>query len=1220
MRRPRFAFSAVVTTALLLTIVCGAGHAHAATPNVQAAGPTSVTIDEIRPFEDADGYIHVEATMRGTVERDNDSAGAYAVPIMVVYPDNRGNGVGVVDWPNTSDLHNGGYTATADRVSLGHLALRTTDGYLFENGYTYAAVQWDKAVTEHFGPSASDGAEQHNHLIYGTIEEAEDAFSILRDIAHFLRDPSALEGAADLMPVDAVLSFGFSQSATLQMEFLSRGENHRNEELAYDGHLLGKAGLLCWTFHNEAPAYGDLEPCNAPPVEDGSKVIHVAAQGDVEALLYAGRSRFPDNPNWRQYELAGVSHIPVPIASGLDENQNPASSKPVFRAAFHNLVRWVRDGVPAPPSRFLEGTLNEDGTFDTALDEDGNALGGLRLPHLEQVIDGTVAGAPLGRYTGKHPNADPQLETVRWIGGYFEPFTDEVRDTRYPDREMYVERVTRAADYLLEAGYILEKDRDTYVDEARRATLSGAGSPSVEVEYRSTSTYGGLRYHFIEGLMRGSVEREDGSSGRYAVPIMLAYPESGGNGVGFVELPNTVGIGMTPNIRDMPRLGRTFETWPPPGLSITKGYLFREGYVYMAVQWDKAVTDVMGPEPPDGYTRRRLSYGSIERAADRYEIMRAAARWLREPSAFVTAGAPALSPQEHVIGYGFSQAGGLTYSFLEERLNEDPEGSVYYDGFLPHGVGNYRYPIIDEFPYWGDDIPSERALPGVAKVLALEMETDVQVFGTYHARDRNHGTDDEDPNHVLWELAGVSHLPQPYMAIDQRREYSPQNPIDFRSVTRAAIHHLTRWIVNGTEPPPTQHIEGHKDAEGSWRTERDEDGNALGGIRLPHMPRMLADGTSIGAPVGAYNGVIHELFPEPNVALSHWNTAVNPADIGLAISGTFERFSDERLTELYPNREIYEERYRAALDAVLEEGYIPQEDHDRYLARLKGIHVPGIPDLPEPRPEIDPVQLERMQLPEGGEVRLELLRPTRWAPEVRTHAWFASDQSPESRDWPRPPASWHIPDGSDLCRDLRDGESLPTGQVDRRTYVDVGDAVTLAANEADLVLGRRTEAQDDVTFHWHDIIYRDDLSPMDVPTGTSYTVHLPGSDAHPATSFAGALKLPADFELRFPDMDEPVVIPKGEDLQFVGGDPSDDPHALTVVTFALGSGRPVGVCIGPRSGYITVPWEFIEQMPSGGHVQYGHLHYGAEEHHGRRIDFVGLNARDTRYVVDRGRL
>jgi len=428
-----------------------------------AAGPTSVTIDAIRPFEEADGYTYVEATMHGIVERDDGSEGKYAVPILIIYPHDGGNGIGVVDWLITIDLHQGDFTATAGEWTPGRFALRTTDGYLFENGFTYATVQWDKAVTDHFGPWAPDGGERHSHLIYGTIEEAEDAFTILRDVAYFLKDPGSLEGAEALVPVDAVLSFGFSHSGTVQMEFMTRGENISNGELAYDGHLVGKAGLLCWTFHNEPPGYADLDPCYETPVEDGSKVIHIAAQGDVEAVLYAGRSRFPDNPNWRQYELAGVSHIPATLGR-LDENQNPASSQPVFRAAFHNLARWVTDGVAAPSSRFLEGTLNEDGTFDTDLDEDGNALGGLRLPHMEQIIEGTVAGAPLGRYTGKHPEGGP--EQLFWYGGYFGPFTDEEIAARYPDYKTYVQRVSRAADYLLEAGYILEEDRDVYVEEA----------------------------------------------------------------------------------------------------------------------------------------------------------------------------------------------------------------------------------------------------------------------------------------------------------------------------------------------------------------------------------------------------------------------------------------------------------------------------------------------------------------------------------------------------------------------------------------------------------------------------------------------------------------------------------------------------------------------------------------------------------------------------------
>lgn len=445
------------------------------TASAEASGPTSVTLDAIRPFEEADGYTYVEATMHGNVERDDGSTGAYAVPIILIYPHDGGNGVGVVDWVNNVSLGLGGFSAAADEWAPGQLALAVTDGYLFESGYTYAGVQWDKAVTEYFGSSAPNGGEEHNHLIYGTIELTEDAFDIFHHAANFLRDPDTVEGAGILRPVDAVLSFGFSQTGIMQMTFLSRGKNLQNGELVYDGHIIGKMGLICAKIHNEPPSYADSEPCTDLPVEDGSRVIAVQAQSDVEAVG-AGYSRFPNNPNWRQYELAGVSHIPMPIFPGLDENQNPANSQQVFRAAFFNLANWILDGVDAPPSKFLKGTLNADGTFDTVHDEDGNALDGLRLPHMEQVIDGTAAGAPLGVYTGIHPDADPDfildldlgIELLRLIAGYFEPFTDEEIAERYPDRETYLQRVSRAADYLLEAGYILEQDRDAYVNKAAR--------------------------------------------------------------------------------------------------------------------------------------------------------------------------------------------------------------------------------------------------------------------------------------------------------------------------------------------------------------------------------------------------------------------------------------------------------------------------------------------------------------------------------------------------------------------------------------------------------------------------------------------------------------------------------------------------------------------------------------------------------------------------------
>jgi hypothetical protein len=208
-------------------------------------------------------------------------------------------------------------------------------------------------------------------------------------------------------------------------------------------------------------------------------MIAIQAQSDLEAPpFYAALSRFPDENNWHQYELAGVSHIPPRMLPDLSEVQNPADPAPVFRAAFHNLKLWTTEGTAPPPSKFLEGELIPEGeelagVLITDLDEDGNALGGLRLPHMEQVIDGEEAGAPLGTYTGLNPDADPDDPTAGYVffGGTFTPFDEAELRERYPDHETYVSRVTRAADYLLDRGYILQEDRDAYVLEAEQSSI-----------------------------------------------------------------------------------------------------------------------------------------------------------------------------------------------------------------------------------------------------------------------------------------------------------------------------------------------------------------------------------------------------------------------------------------------------------------------------------------------------------------------------------------------------------------------------------------------------------------------------------------------------------------------------------------------------------------------------------------------------------------------------
>ena len=169
-------------------------------------------------------------------------------------------------------------------------------------------------------------------------------------------------------------------------------------------------------------------------------------------VLGVGKSAFftrnETNPNWRQYQMAGISHLPEPILPLGIPNQNTADARPIFRAAFDNLARWARRKytVKPPASRLFKGSVDGTDAFIPVTDADGHFAGGVRLPHVESVVFGRVAGAPLGRHTPLNPLG---LDPFQFIGGTFIRFTDAELLARYPSRFVYVKRVVHAADHLV---------------------------------------------------------------------------------------------------------------------------------------------------------------------------------------------------------------------------------------------------------------------------------------------------------------------------------------------------------------------------------------------------------------------------------------------------------------------------------------------------------------------------------------------------------------------------------------------------------------------------------------------------------------------------------------------------------------------------------------------------------------------------------------------------
>ncbi len=425
-------------------------------------------------------YRYVEATMNGTVRRADSSVGSYSVGLILYYPkdDRDGNGVGVVDFPNNVYWHvvhplygSPGGTPSVKREEFQfQFTLATTEQYLFQKGYTYASVNWNKVLTDLFGPTVPHDGKEHNRLCFGIIEQGPDAWEILRDAALFLKDPDLTglpSGANQPEPVDSVIGTGYSQTGALTNEFMTRGENFDVDGVRpYDAFLVQFQGNVCWQRNTTPPFFGGGVACaGVATVAQRNGAVAMTVASESELLVRRGFfSRGIGVPDYVQYELAGVPHLPKPIFDVSGEfgavNQIPVDARPVYRAAFRNITRWL-DGQAPPAGRYIDGAF--DGTnFIITRDADSNATGGVRMPHMPATVGGVPSGAPLGHYFGT--DATDPVNVFRLIAGVFTPFTQAELDARYPDHGTLSikNRVKRSVQQLFKDDLILEQDRDRY--------------------------------------------------------------------------------------------------------------------------------------------------------------------------------------------------------------------------------------------------------------------------------------------------------------------------------------------------------------------------------------------------------------------------------------------------------------------------------------------------------------------------------------------------------------------------------------------------------------------------------------------------------------------------------------------------------------------------------------------------------------------------------------
>ncbi|MBL7500275.1 hypothetical protein I6A84_32305 [Frankia sp. CNm7] len=228
-----------------------------------------------------------------------------------------------------------------------------------------------------------------------------------------------------------------------------------------------------------------------------------------------------------------------------------------------------------------------------------------------------------------------------------------------------------------------------------------------------------------------------------------------------------------------------------------------------------------------------------------------------------------------------------------------------FDGFFVHSRGAVGLPLVE--PGKSADIAA--ALGGTpaifrtdqdAPVLDAQTESDVtSVLNSYAARQPD--TD----RFRLWEVAGTAHA-DAHLVGSAAASFDcgvPVNNGPMHLVAKSALRALTTWITAGKPPVIAPRLTVQPAT--TPQISRDADGIALGGIRTP-----LVD-----VPVAILSGA----------------PGSKPSAICLLVGST-QPLSTTRLAQLYPSPAAYLQRYTAAADKSIKDGYVVREDRPALLA------------------------------------------------------------------------------------------------------------------------------------------------------------------------------------------------------------------------------------------------------------------------------------------------
>lgn len=374
----------------------------------------------------------------------------------------RFSGTVVVEWLNVS----GGVDANPEWVSVREEVLRSGDAWVGVSAQRIG-VEGGPVLVQVEGVAGSDqqgtGLKGIDPERYGELAHPGDGFSfdIYTQVARALRAGAGLDGQEP----QRLIAAGESQSAYALVTYYNGVQPLTR---AFDGFFVHSRGAASLPVIDEAGGYADLAGgIGGTPTtfrtDEAAPVMNVQTEGDLTGVLNSLPARQDDSDTFRLWEVAGTAHADThlvgPNASALDCSVpiNDGPMHVVTKAALHALKAWVETGEAPPTAPRLEVTDGD--TPAIRRDDDGIALGGIRTPPVD---------VPVVALSGE-PGPDPS--TICLLMGSTRPLPADRLAELHPSADDYLSRYEDAADEVIDAGFVLDADREALMEYADPAAL-----------------------------------------------------------------------------------------------------------------------------------------------------------------------------------------------------------------------------------------------------------------------------------------------------------------------------------------------------------------------------------------------------------------------------------------------------------------------------------------------------------------------------------------------------------------------------------------------------------------------------------------------------------------------------------------------------------------------------------------------------------------------------